>query len=266
MAKAIETITLSAMKNALYSQFMADVDFHVQRVTPEALKIKKCYAAFSAGLERLDNTFVVQRKDNRSAELAANDATRDSGYSCFSGHISADLFSLIPGNKSAAQTLRNKLDAYGYIPGLANNEESAKLGDLCKDLQIAPLAELVERLGRTADVEAMKSANDAFIALSRERTESSKAGTDATKAARADQDKYYRDMIAVVDSQITLNNLMDAEEEERPGELSVLTEGESLDPLTDFAQSINALIKEYKTKMAQSGTSNKGDSERPGEL
>lgn len=264
------------MTNALYSQFMADVDHQVKRVTPEALKIKKCYATFTAGLERLDNTFVVQRKDNRSVEIATYDAARDSGYSCFNGHINADLSSLIPDHKSAAQILRNKLDAYGYLPGLGNNEESAKMGDLCKDLQVAPLAELVEKLGRTADVKAMKDANDAFISLSRERTESGKAGTDATKAARADQDKNYRDMIAVVNSQITLSNLMDDEggEEERPGELSLLAGEEPLDPLTDFAQSINAIIKEYKTKMAQSGKGGKDDSgkddsgndERPGEL
>mgnify|MGYP005914668477 CR=1 FL=1 len=262
MVETIGTITLSAMKNALYSQFMADVDFQVQRVTPEALKIKKCYTAFTAGLERLDNSFVVQRKDNRTADLAAKDTTRDNDYRCTSGHISADIFNPNPDKQSAAQILRNKLDAYGYLPGMGNNEESAKMDDLCKDLQAPPLAELIEKLGLTAEVKAMKDANDAFIALSRERTESGKTlSTEETKAARAELDGAYRDMITVVNSQISLNALMDEEEEERPGELSV----DPVDPLTDFAQSINALIKEYKTKMAQSGSSSSG-SERPGEL
>lgn len=145
---------------------------------------------------------------------------------------------------------------------MGNNEESAKMDDLCKDLQTPPLAELIEKLGLTAEVKAMKDANDAFIALSRERTESGKTlSTEETKAARAELDGAYRDMITVVNSQISLNALMDEEEEERPGELSV----DPVDPLTDFAQSINALIKEYKTKMAQSGSSSSG-SERPGEL
>lgn len=88
--------------------------------------------------------------------------------------------------------------------------------------------------------------------------------TDEMKSARADLDEKYRNMIDVVNSQITINTFMDGgEEEDRPGELS----GQE-DPLADFVQSINALVKEYKTKMAQSGPINKpgGDDERPGEL
>lgn len=264
MAETINAISLSKMKNALYSQFMADVDHHVQRITPEALKIKKCYAAFTAGREQLDNSFVQQRKDNRTAELNAKDTARDSCYRCLSGHISADLLNPDPDRQSAAKVLRNKFDAYGYIPALGNNEESAKIDDLSRDLQSEPLAELIEKLHLTPEVQAMKEANEAFIALARERTESNKRlNTDETKTARAALDNAYRDMITVINSQISINALMDQEEdgEDRPGELSA----DPVDPLSDFAQSINALVKEYKTKMAQSGSSGPTD-EKPGEL
>lgn len=266
MAETISTISTARMNNALYSQFMADVDFQVQRVTPKALKINNCYTLFTAGRERLDNSFVVQRKDNRTADLAAKDTARDNAYRCVSGHISADLLNPNPDKQSAAQIMRNKLDAYGYLPGMGNNEESAKMDDLCKDLQAPPLAELIEKLGLTPEVKAMKDNNDAFIALSRERTESGKMrSTEETKAARTELDDAYRNMITVVNSQISLNELMDGIAD-RPGILS----DDSEDSLTDFAQSINALIKEYKTKMAQSGstssTGGSGSSDRPGKL
>ena len=45
--ETIVTMDLKAMSNALFVQFMSDVDAQVQRVTPDALKVKKCYAAFT---------------------------------------------------------------------------------------------------------------------------------------------------------------------------------------------------------------------------
>lgn len=265
MVETINAISLSKMKNALYAQFMADIDFQILRVTPEALKIKSCYSEFSAGRERLDKTFVTQRKDNRTAEMSFLDFRRNRCYSCALANISADLMNVIEEKQSAAQILRNKFDAYGYLPSLGYNEESAKMSDLCNELKVAPYAELIGKIGLTAEIKVMEEINEAFITLSRERTESSKSIiTEEMKATRADLDDKYRNMINVINSQVTINALMDGGgEEERPGELSNLS-----DPLADIVQSINALVKEYKTKMAQSSSGNKpgGGDERPGEL
>ena len=264
MIEEINVISLSKMKNALYVQFMTDVDFHVKRVTPEALKIKNCYAAFLEGYERVDKTFITQRKDNRTMTVASYDTKRNRGYSCLLAYINAGTLSLITENQEVAQILRNKFDAYGYLPCLSNNEKSSKMSDLCKELKAAPFADMIKKLGITAEVDAMEEANNAFVDLSRERTESGKSLiTEEMKAARKNMDEKYHNMINVVNSQICINEFMDGNEEERPGELS-----DQDDSLADFAQSINALIKEYKTKMAQLGPDSKGDGndERPGEL
>lgn len=265
MVETIASITLSAMSNGLYVQFMSDVDNQIQRVTPEALKIKKCYGPFSAGREELDEAFVKQTKDNRTVELADLDALRDRIYRCISGHANADLNSSDANKQANAQIFVNKLNALGYLPGMGNNEESARMDDLGKDLKVSPLSEVAETLGLTAEVAAMIKANDAFIALSRQRTESRKVTTSATKEARLALDKAYRDMISVVNSQITLNALMDEDSsggEDRP-EIESIDEKAPVDPLTDFAQSINAILREYKTKSAQSGTTQKKEDDRP---
>lgn len=71
-------------------------------------------------------------------------------------------------------------------------------------------------------------------------------------------------MIAVVNSQITIRTLMDEEVEDDRPVIESLAETVVTDPLTDFAQSINAVIREYKTKSAQSGTTTgKGEDDRP---
>lgn len=263
MNETIGTITLSSMPNGLYVQFMSDVDFQIQRVTPETLKIKKCYGQFSAARSALDDTFVKQTKDNRTAELAEKDSLRDRIYRCISGHANADLNSSSAEKQEKARILVNKLNSVGYLPGMGNNEESARMDDLGKDLKASPMSELITALGLTAEVEAMIAANNAFIALSRERTESRKSITNATKDARAVLDPAYRDLIAVVNSQITIKSLMDEEAEDDRPVIDSLAEERAVDPLTDFAQSINAIIREYKTKNAQSGTNPKPEDDRP---
>lgn len=261
MSQTIQEITLSAMSNALYVQFMSDVDNQIKRVTPEALKIKKCYQTFSDARATLDSVFITQQKDNRSVSLASQDSVRDRIYRCISGHAKADLFSSNPDKQAKAQILLNKLDAAGYLPTMGNNEESARMDDLGKDLEVSPMAEIVEALGLTDELKAMIAANDAFIALSRERTEDKKNVQLATKEARRVLDPAYRDMISVVNSQITIHALMDEDssgggEDDRPVIESVSV-SRALSPLEDFALSINAIIREYKTKTAQSGSSKK---------
>lgn len=266
MVETITPISLSSMPNGLYVQFMSDVDFQIQRVTPEALRIKKCYETFSAGRSALDEVFIKQAKDNRTIQLADCDSFRDRTFRCVSGHANADLNSSDASKQAKAQILVNKLNSVGYLPGMGNNEESARMDDLGKDLKAEPLSEIITALGLTAEVNAMIEANNAFITLSRERTESRKSEvTYASRDIRNVLDPAYRDIIAVVNSQLTLRALMDEESGgggDRP-EIESVDEETVLDPLTDFAQSINAIIREYKTKTAQSGTTAKKEDDRP---
>lgn len=64
--ETITTIDQKSMPNALFVQFMADVDAQVQHVTPEALKVKKCYAAFIIGKTK-STFFLFQKYKNNLA-------------------------------------------------------------------------------------------------------------------------------------------------------------------------------------------------------
>ncbi|MEY8486807.1 DUF6261 family protein [uncultured Parabacteroides sp.] len=265
--ETIVTMDLKAMSNALFVQFMSDVDAQVQRVTPDALKVKKCYAAFTDARTEMDGVYLSQKKDNDTAKSDAKDIWRDEMFRCFSGHINAALFSYDPKNREYARVLRNKLNAYGNLTTLGNVAESAKMEDLGRDLLTSPWKEAVEALGLADERDAMILANKEFVELSRTRIEKRKLVLVTMKSARENIGEAYRNLVTLINSQIMVQNLKDEEsggEEDRPGELSVLVDTPE-DPYTDFVRSLNVLIKDYKTRVAQSGKRKKDD-ERPGEL
>lgn len=215
----------------------------------------------------MDGVYLSQKKDNETAKSNAKDAWRDDLFRCFSGHVNADLLSYDPDNREYARTLRNKLDAYGNLTTLGHAAESAKMEDLGRDLLTSPWKEAVEKLALTGERDAMILANNEFIELSRVRVEGRKLVLKSMKMARNTVGDAYRKMIALVNSQVLVQELKDEEgggEEERPGELSVLADVLD-DPYADFIFSMNALIKDYKARIALSGKRKKDD-ERPGEL
>lgn len=252
----ISEISLSAMKNSLYAQFMADVDNQIQRVTPAALKITKLYEVFSNGLAAFDSAYVAQRKDDRTAVLADLDKQRDESYRCIIGHAKADLLSCDAEKREKATVLLNRLNTYGAVHRLPNNEQSAALTDMGNVLKESPYVEIIEALALTDEVDGVVAINNQFINLSRTRTESKKALSIDTKEAREVLDPAYKNIISVVNSQITVNNLMD---EAEPEEDRPVVQSTEIDPLEDFALSLNAIIAEYKKKMNQSGSNSSKD-------
>ncbi len=255
----INEISLSSMKNSLYAQFMADTDNQILRVTPAALKITRLYADFTAGRAAFDNAYVVQKKDDRTATLAEIDKQRNESYRCINGHAKADLLSFNAERREKAQILLNRMNAYGQIHRLPNNEKSAAITDLVNVVQETPYAEIVEELGYKDEFDGLNAINNQFINLSRTRTESKKSQNMATADARNMLDPAYRNIIQVVNSQISINNMMDPAE---PEEDEPIVQSAASDPLEDFALSMNAIISEYKKKMNQSG-SNSNKDEQP---
>lgn len=259
-------ITLRTLPNALYVQYLADVDYHIQRVTPEALKIGKCYETFKAARQDLDTAFVIQRKNNETKSLSQKDAWRTQLFRCVKLHIQADLYCSDPAKREKAQTVMNKIDSYENLTKLGYDAKSAKLDDLGKELTDAILAPTVEELGRTKDVADMIEANNDFMNSTRENTDEDKEETINAKEARTATDKAYRDIVTVVNSQLALNELMGGDDDDT-GEDDTNPDGDdedqnlpsvqslektSADPLADFAKSVNALIKRYKDRLALS--------------
>ena len=260
----IQEIRLYGLPNALYAQFIDDVDKQIQRLTPKALKISKCYTAFTAGKEQFDQAYKQQTKNNLTASLEEQDKLRDDLYRCFYGHVRADLYNADADKKVAAQRILNWIGSFKDVLKASRRAQSADMTEMGAKLSEAPLSEDVELLGQTENLNQMIAANEAYKELSLERMQTKKdAVLNAVKEARVVLDDAYRDVVDMVNLQVKFNELSDASDFEESGSdgPSIQSLSEPVDVLTDFVRSINALIKEYKTEVAQSGANPEPDDE-----
>lgn len=260
----IEEIRLYSLTNSLYAQYMEDVDKQIQRLTPTALKISKCYTAFTAGKEQFDEAYKQQTKNNLTEELLEKDQARDDRYRCFLGHVKADINNVEAEKRAAAKRILNWIGSFKDVLRATRRAQSADMTEMGAKLSEEPLSADVELLGQTENLNQMIAANEAYKELSLERTETRKDTLlNAVKEARTVLDDAYRNVVAMVNSQVTLRELSDEADEEESGSdgPSIQSLSEPVDVLTDFVRSINALIKEYKTEVAQSGANPEPDDE-----
>lgn len=264
--ETINDVRLTSFSNDLYSRYMRAVNEHIQRLTAEALKITKCYEAFSAARAQLDAAYIKQRKNNLTEALALKDQERDEYWRCLEKHIEADLYSSDPTKRAGAKILTNKLDSYGNLLTLGRRAESERMQDMGQDLCTSPWSDEIEKLGREADRDAMIKANNEYMELDDQREEGQKeVVTNAVRDARLALDEAYRNVVAAVNAQVIYKSFVDADSGSSEPEYPEV-QSETLDPLEDFVKSINRLIKSYKTTAEQSGSETKpdeGDGEMP---
>lgn len=244
----IEDIGLTRLSNSLYMQFMDDVDEAIRDTTPEVLKIKNLYGDFSALLEKLDESYQLQKRNNITATLDEKDKIRKDRLRCFLLHVEADQYNEDPTKRESSRVITNRMDSYGNILRASRRNVTAKMKDAGQALQAEPLAEEVENIGQTDNVAAFIAANEAYHTLSLERTEERKQLViKAMLSNRNEMDDVYRKIVSVVNSQVTLNALMDEDtgSGSEPGLPEVQAEGTD-NPLVEFVKTINALIKETR--------------------
>lgn len=258
----IQEIRLRSLTNALYAQFMDDVNAQIQRLTPNALKITKCYEAFEAGIAQLDRVYKQQTKNNMTESLMLQNEARADRYRCFCGHVKADIFNEDEAVRDAAQRILNWINCFKSLLRSSRRVQSANLTELGERLTEEPLASDVELLGQTQNLQRMIAANEEYKAMSLGRTESRKdVVLNAVNDARAALDEAYRNIVGMVNSQVMFAELSDAADFEGGAadgpQLSALAAETGV--LSDFVRSVNTLIREYKTEMAQSGPNTPAD-------
>lgn len=269
----ITDVRLMGFTNALYVQFMTDVNEAIKAATPEALMITKCYNEFSAARATLDESFVTQRKNNLTDDLAAQDELRDRYYRCFKMHVEADLYNSDADKTKKAQRVWNKISSYSNMLKLGRRAESAEMEDMGRALQ-DELSSEISDLGQEDNLNAMIEANNAYIALSQERSKSKQqTETNATRNARLALDDAYRNLVTAVNVQIQMKELVDNQNSSdggsnEDGGPAVQSADSQDDVLAQFVNNINVLIEEYKTTAAQSGShsSGSGTTDEPDDL
>lgn len=258
----IQEIRLRSLTNSLYAQFMADVDAQIERLTPKALKISKCYEAFTSGIAQFDQAYKQQAKNNLTEILIKQSGIRADCYRCFYGHIKADIYHEDEEIRDAAQRVLNWIRTFKNVLKTSRRVQSANLTELGERLTEEPLASDVELLGQTQNLQRMIAANEEYKAMSLGRTESRKdVVLNAVNDARAALDEAYRNIVGMVNSQVMFAELSDASDFEGSAadgpQLSALAAETGV--LSDFVRSVNILIREYKTEMAQSGPNTPAD-------
>ena len=264
----IQDFRISSLTNALYVQFMAEVNTCIQEATPEALKIVKCYALFHTAFVNLNAVYKRQVKNNLTASLEEKDQERDNRYRCFFWHVKADLYNADPEIRACAQRIMNKIESYDDLLRLSRRAQSGDMTDMGEALSSEPLSADVEKIGQTTNLGNMITANKEYIELNSERSQDKKKiVVRATKDARAALDEQYHTIVSVINSQIMVNAYLDTdseeEEEETPGLPEVQTAMTQAEILADFVRQINVIIEEYKTEYNQ--TVDKKPEEKPGE-
>lgn len=264
----IQRFQLRSMSNSLYWQFMKDSDYEFNRVGLKALRISKVYERYKEGLKLMGDTFAAQRVNNLTVIMDEKDRLRLREYRRFRLHVLAEKMSNDETDLENARKLINKIDAYGTMSKYGCAVRSANMTDLTDDMGVAPYKDWVAHFGLTDNVAKMKAANDAFIEVSRERMQEDRDDSPTYKEARKVMDKAFNDVVEVINSQSRLQSLADEETEgeEEPDLPSVQSRNVDNDPIRDIILSINAIIKTYKTKVAQSGSDkpkDKNTSDKP---
>lgn len=262
----IDDFPLTRINNSLYVQFMDDVDTTIQRVTPEALKITIRYAEFQAKRQKLDDAYQLQMKSNLTILLVDKDKERKDRLRCFLLHVEAEKYNADPTKRESSRLITNRIDSYGDIIKASRRSVTAKIKDAGKVLQSEPLATEVKNIGQTENVAIFMQANEEYRTMSLERSEIRKTAVKkAMLTARDEMDNVYRQIVLVINSQVTLKALMDAEESDDPNEDFPSVQANTLEnPLEDFVKSINILIKEYREEADKIGSSD-DSSDQPSE-
>ena len=257
----IDDFPLTRINNSLYMQFMDDVDSTIQRYTAATLKISTRYKEFQEKRVKLDAAYKLQMKNNLTVLLTDKDKERKDRLRCFLLHVEADKYNVDPEKRESSRLITNRIESYGDIIRASRRSATAKIKDAGKALQEEPLKSEVTKIGQTENVAAFVAANEEYRIMSLERSEDKKSAIKkAMLSARDEMDDVYRNIIMVINSQVTLKALMDAEEEEDPEEQYPSVQAEVSDnPLEDFVKSMNMLISEYRTEAEKTGSSADSD-------
>lgn len=206
--------------------------YHNDRVYPKAnadANVKAIAAdqltAYHAAIQAEDDALKLSQKSLITDDIVEADKQRDALYGKFKQSVKSYLSFPDDEVALAAKVIYQSLKDYGIDPAMQMDMETGMLSNLIQDLQ-GKLATHVAKLNLGLFVTQMKKYNDLVITLVTSRTEERTSKiVGATKAARQRVDEAYRQLILVVNAYI-------------------IVQGES--KFKDFADYMNALIREYK--------------------
>lgn len=207
----IKPIGLTKMNNAEYVNFMT----RFRGLIPEAgagdeggediLSLAAGSNPLGITAEQLsafdtDNALLVDlvnqsRISDETAQMLNLDSQRDDLVVYITSTATQMAKSPITAQREAAETVRNILKPYVGIYKSANQQETAQIDGMLADLAKPGIPELVQKLGLTEVVAALRQANTEYATLTAQRTNNKAASIKENSAAvRLRMDALYDDM------------------------------------------------------------------------
>ncbi len=207
----IKSIGLTKMNNAEYENFMTRFrsliseasfsdgggeDIHSRAAGSNPLGITaEQLSAFDADNAMLVDLVNQSRISDETAQMLDLDSQRDDLVVYITSTATQMAKSPIVAQRTAAETVRNMLKPYIGIYKSANQQETAQIDGMLVDLAKPGIADLVQTLGLTEVVAALREANTEYATLTAQRTNNKAASIKENSAAvRLRMDALYDDM------------------------------------------------------------------------
>ena len=188
----INPITLIRLRNDANFQFHTEFKELVEKLTPEALKIKPLFDAYLPLYEKVD---LALKKINKSAiteKIQNADRARDNIWKGLTETNTTALRHFDEEVREAAKRLKIVFDTYGNIAKKTFNEQTSATYNILQDLESSKYASDVARVGLGQWVSELKARNNAFAVLVRDRVDEGSVKVDIVlKKARTQLDEAY---------------------------------------------------------------------------
>jgi hypothetical protein len=201
----ILTVRSSKLRNEEHFQFQTEFKGLVEKHTPETLNIETVWAAYLASYEKERSALDLIRRSLLTEDISDADQQRDGLTSGFTLTVKGATNHFDPVKKQAAERVVVVLEHYSGINRKSYDEQTAATSSLVEDLT-GDYAADIATLGLEEWVAQLQSANEAFVALMRERY-SEEAGKPQynMKIARAEVDDACRAITERIEALIIVN-------------------------------------------------------------
>jgi hypothetical protein len=192
----IKKIYTVRLRNDEHFQFHTEFRELVVKENPQTLDVKTQFDAYMPLYERED---IALKKINKSAltqKIHDADKERDDIFTGFNMLIQTHCHHFSPDLRNLAIPLKIVLDTYGDITSKPMDEQSSAMYNLVQELSDAKYQDARTNFGLTIWLNKLKTANEAYEALVRQRDAEKSAKTDIVlKDARQELDNVYYAMV-----------------------------------------------------------------------
>jgi hypothetical protein len=225
----IENFHAAHLRNDEHFQFHTEFRDLVVQESPQTLDVKALFDAYLPLYEREDTALKKINKSAITKKIQDADKERDAVFVGFNMLIRAHCHHFSPDLRNLAEPVRIVLDTYGHINIKSMDEQTSAMYNLVQELSDSKYQEARTNFGLTIWLNKLKTVNEAYEALVKQRdAESTNKSDIVMKDARQELDDVYRAIVERVNAFLIVGEAAKYE---------------------NFAKSLNTVIGRYSTKL-----------------